>query len=115
MRRLACLAAGLVAALACATTDARWLPLPAGDPRPGALLAAWAEAAEQRRALRGRARLAVDAGDGDVRLRGRQLIALERPKQRRYTAEDQKDEFAGDTGLDQVVALQDAEIVWGGG
>jgi len=42
-------------------------------------VAAWAQAAEQRQALRGRARLAVDAGDGDVRLRGRQLIALERP------------------------------------
>ena len=43
------------------------------------------------------------------------LIDLEVAKQRRYTAEDQKNEFPGDTGLDQVTALQDAEITWGKG
>jgi hypothetical protein len=79
VRRLACLAAGLLAAIGCASAGGRWTPLPPDDPRPAALLAGWAEAAEQRRGLRGRARLAVDGGDGDVRLRGRQLIALEKP------------------------------------
>lgn len=43
------------------------------------------------------------------------LIHLEVPKQRNYTPEDQKEEFSGDTGFDQVAALQDAEIVWGNG
>lgn len=79
MRRFAGLAAGLLFATACATPGSVWSPLPPGDPRAGALLAAWAEAAEERQGLRGRARLAVDGGDGEVRLRGRQLIALERP------------------------------------
>lgn len=79
MRRLVGLTAGLLFATACATTGSVWKPLPPGDPRPAALLAAWADGAEQRRALRGRVRLALDSGDGEVRLRGRQLIALERP------------------------------------
>ena len=79
MRRLVGLAVGLLFATACATPGSVWAPLPPGDPRPGMLLAAWADGAEQRQGLRGRARLALDGGDGDVRLRGRQLIALERP------------------------------------
>lgn len=79
MRRLAALAAGLLLATACVTPAVVWSPLPPDDPRPARLLAAWAEQAQQRRALSGRARLAVDGGDGEVRLRGRQLIALERP------------------------------------
>ena len=79
MQRLACLAAGLWLATACATPAAVWAPLPANDPRPAALLSAWAQAAEERRALRGRARLAVDGAGGAVPLRLRQLIALERP------------------------------------
>ncbi len=79
MRRFAGLAAGLLVATACATSGSVWSPLPPDDPRPGALLAAWVEGAEQRRGLRGRARMAVDGGDGQVRLRGRQLIVLERP------------------------------------
>ena len=33
----------------------------------------------ERHALRGRARLAVDGGDGAVRLRGKQIVVLERP------------------------------------
>ncbi len=79
MRCLAGLAAGLLFATACATPGVVWSPLPPGDPRPAGLLAAWADGAQQRRALTARARLAVDAGDGNIRLRGRQLIALERP------------------------------------
>ena len=44
-----------------------------------------------------------------------QLIALERPNERRYTPEDQKIDFPTDEGLDYVAGLQDDEIVWGRG
>ena len=37
-------------------------------------------------------------------------IDLERTKARRYTAEDQRSEYAGDAGYDQVPSLQDAVI-----
>lgn len=40
-------------------------------------------------------------------------IDLERTRVRRYTAEDQRAEYAGDKGLDQVAALQEVEILWG--
>jgi hypothetical protein len=42
------------------------------------------------------------------------LIDLERPRESRYTDEDQKREFPGDLGCAFVVALQDKNIVWGG-
>tara|TARA_Y100000310_G_scaffold326175_1_gene390721 strand:+ start:327 stop:884 length:558 start_codon:yes stop_codon:yes gene_type:complete len=41
------------------------------------------------------------------------LIALERANERRYTEQDQKDEYAGDTFFDFVTQLQDSEIIWG--
>jgi hypothetical protein len=41
------------------------------------------------------------------------LVELERASNRRYTSENQKSRFAGDTFLDYVSAIQDAEIVWG--
>ena len=41
------------------------------------------------------------------------LIDMKRVKTRRYTAEDQKQEFSGDLGLDFVPQLQDKEIIWG--
>ncbi len=41
------------------------------------------------------------------------LIDLERPNERRYTPEDQKEEFPGDKGFDFVPSIQDAEIFWG--
>ncbi len=82
MRVVAWWVAGLVAATGCAAPAVVYRPLPAGDPRPAALLAAWAEAAESRRALRGRARLSVD-GDGIVPLRVNQVLVLERPDQLR--------------------------------
>ena len=41
------------------------------------------------------------------------MVALERPRVRRYTAEDQRLDFPLDTGFDRVTALQDAEILWG--
>lgn len=68
----------LVALLAPACARApRATPLPAGDRRPTALLAALARAGEARRSLRAVARLAVDgpAGGG----RARQILLLERP------------------------------------
>lgn len=42
------------------------------------------------------------------------LIDLERPKERTYTDEDQKEVFPGDKGLEFVVPLNDGrELVWG--
>lgn len=79
MRRLALFVAALFVAAACRTPPPSLLPLPADDPRPARLLAAWAQAAEARRTLRGRARLAVDSGDGAIKLRGRQVLVAERP------------------------------------
>jgi hypothetical protein len=43
------------------------------------------------------------------------LIALKRTKVRRYTPEDQKQEYSGDLFFDFVPALQDQEIQWGKG
>lgn len=41
------------------------------------------------------------------------LIALQRPKERRYTAEDQKIYFPADDGFQFVPEIQDLVIVWG--
>ena len=41
------------------------------------------------------------------------LISLEKSAERRYTAEDQKKDFAGDLGYDFVPQLQQKELVWG--
>jgi len=41
------------------------------------------------------------------------MIRLEKASRRRYTAADQRLEYPDDTGLDHVVAIQDAQIVWG--
>jgi hypothetical protein len=71
------LAALALAATACRTPGAL-RPLPADDPRPGLLLEAFERAGEARRALRGRARIEVDAGAGR-RLAGRQVLVVERP------------------------------------
>jgi hypothetical protein len=59
-------------------------PLPAGDPRPDALLAAWRAHTAGREALRAVARLAVDApgaaaGGNDLALRSKQRLWLARP------------------------------------
>jgi hypothetical protein len=64
---------------ACATPRPA-IPLDSGDPRPAAFLSQWNENARARNALRGRAHLAVD---GDVRLRGNQIVVLERPARMR--------------------------------
>ena len=53
--------------------------LPSDDPRPAAFLAQWDAAARSRNALRGRAHLAVDGDDGEVRIRGNQIVVLARP------------------------------------
>ena len=83
MRRLSILVAALLAATACQTPVPVAIPLPPDDPRPAALLEAWTRAAGERRGLRGRARLAVDGANGAVRLRGKQILVLERPSQLR--------------------------------
>lgn len=41
------------------------------------------------------------------------LIALTRPKERRYTDQDQKNEYPGDKGFEFVTAIQDTAITWG--
>lgn len=41
------------------------------------------------------------------------LIDLERPRERRYTPEDQQDEYANDTLFVNVAGLQDAQVPWG--
>jgi hypothetical protein len=60
------------------------MPLPADDPRPTALLAAWRTHTEGRDGLRAVARLAVDApgagvGGDDLALRSKQRMWLSRP------------------------------------
>jgi hypothetical protein len=42
-------------------------------------------------------------------------IDFERNKVRRYTAEDQRSEYTGDAGFDQVTTLQELEIKWNTG
>ena len=59
-------------------------PLPAGDPRPDALLAAWQAHTADRESLRAVARLAVDApgaraGGEDLAFRSKQRLWLSRP------------------------------------
>ena len=44
-----------------------------------------------------------------------ELIALDRPKSRRYTSEDQKLRDATDEGFNAVPTLQTAQILWGKG
>jgi hypothetical protein len=41
------------------------------------------------------------------------LIDFERPRERRYTSEDQKIDFPNDKGFEFVSTIQDKEIVWG--
>ena len=41
------------------------------------------------------------------------LIVFDRPKERRFTHEDQQNRFAGDLGFEFVPDLQDKEIIWG--
>lgn len=41
------------------------------------------------------------------------LISLERIRERRFTDEDQKSQFAGDRGFEFVTSLQQQDIPWG--
>jgi len=76
-------AASLLVAAGCRTPLPVFEALPPGDPRPARLLQEWAQAAEARRGLRGRASIAVDSSDGSVRLRAKQILVLERPARMR--------------------------------
>jgi len=70
--------ASLLALASCAAPVA--VPLPRDDPRPAALLAAFADQASRRDGLRGDARLAVDADSPQpLHLRSRQSLVLARP------------------------------------
>lgn len=42
-----------------------------------------------------------------------ELVALERPRVKNFTPEDQALAFTGDKGLDFIAGLQNAEITWG--
>lgn len=57
----------------------------------------------------------TDAGDSaQVRVSCEsKLIDLKRPRERRFTHEDQQDLFPGDVGLEYVAGLQDKETPWG--
>lgn len=83
MTRSGLVSAGVALLLlsACRTPSA-FHPLPAADPRPARLLEAWERGALERRALRGRARIEVEGASG-LRLSGRQVIVVERPKRLR--------------------------------
>ena len=41
------------------------------------------------------------------------LVDLQRPRERRYTTEDQAIDYPGDKGFEFVETLQDAKFVWG--
>ena len=43
------------------------------------------------------------------------LIDLERPRNRRYTTENQKQRHSGDLAFDFVESLQNQRLQWGGG
>ena len=43
------------------------------------------------------------------------LIDLQRPRERRYTSEDQKIDYPNDKGLDAVTWIQNQKIKWGSG
>lgn len=74
--RTTSLVVALLCASACATPPRPAVPLGSDDPRPAAFLAQWNVTARARKALRGRAHLVVD---GDVQVRGNQILVLERP------------------------------------
>ncbi len=77
-------------------------PLAPDDPQPRLLLEDWIESARERRALRGRARLAVDREDGAIHLRGKQLVLLERPSSLRV-------EVLGFLNQSQAVLVTDGD------
>jgi hypothetical protein len=74
--RTTSLVVAILCASACATPTRPPIPLGSGDPRPAAFLAQWDGTARARRALRGRVHLVVD---GEVQVRGNQIVVLERP------------------------------------
>ena len=66
---------------ACRSPVPSFEPLPADDPRPQRFLAAWKSDGERRHSLRGRARLSVEGPA--LRLRGKQVVLVQRPDQLR--------------------------------
>lgn len=72
-----------VALIGCRTSILDRTALPPDDPRPARLLAQWQTTAESRVGLRGRAKLSVDARGGAARLRGRQILVVEKPSRLR--------------------------------
>lgn len=56
----------------------------------------------------------VEGKEATIQLRceSRGAIDLDRTRARRYTAEDQRSEYPGDKGCDQVAELQEKQIIW---
>jgi outer membrane biogenesis lipoprotein LolB len=82
IRARALAAACLLGLAGCATPAPPLPPLAPDDPRPQRFVAEWLQRSALRSAVRGNARLAVDAegrGGEPVRLRARQTLVLERP------------------------------------
>lgn len=101
MRRAAPFFGWLLLAAACRGLPGQLPALAPDDRRPAELLAALDARASERQALRGRARIAVDADDG-VRLRGSQVLVLERPDRLRV-------EILGFLGETEVVLTTSGE------
>ncbi len=78
MLRRATAAAVIGLALPGCQTPAALRPLAPGDPRPALLLDAFERSAQERHALRGRARVDVEGASG-LQLFGRQVVVAERP------------------------------------
>jgi outer membrane biogenesis lipoprotein LolB len=101
VRRAAPFLGWLLLAAACRGLPGQLPALAPDDRRPAELLAALDARASERQALRGRARIAVDADDG-VRLRGSQVLVLERPDRLRV-------EILGFLGETEVVLTTSGE------
>lgn len=107
LRRALIPAALTLGLAACATPTLR--PLPTDDPRPAALLERWSASVAGRRALRGVARLAVDAqrpGAEPLRLRSKQRLVLERPGRLRVEVQG----FLGTTLA--VLTIDEQRYAW---
>lgn len=79
--------------------------------------AAGALVADPYQLRRGRFDVApIRRSGGDLTIEARyedRRIDIEKPRERRYTHEDQQIDHAGDTGFRFVPNLQDAEFIWG--
>ena len=83
----------------------------------GALDSTGAVVSDPYLSFKGRLDVPTDEDNGDtakitITYESR-LVDLERPRERRFTPEDQAIDYASDKGFDFVAGLQDAQLVWG--